>query len=106
MVITTVCSRYSPWRGIQTKNLRFLGAEPVLVDLAASVGLRSEEAAEVLTTRSFKAPVDADWNLSREKAITAVPTFVMNQDKLVGAQPYEMLAKLVEANGVKKRIEM
>jgi len=79
---------------------------PVLVDLAASVGLRSEEAAEVLTTRSFKAPVDADWNLSREKAITAVPTFVMNQDKLVGAQPYEMLTKLVEANGVKKRIEM
>ncbi len=75
----------------------------VLVDLAASVGLPAEEAAAVLETRAFKTAVDADWNLSREKAITAVPTFVMNQDKLVGAQPYEMLAKFVEANGVKKR---
>ena len=79
---------------------------PVLVDLAASVGLPSEEAAAVLATRTFKAGVDADWNLSREKAITAVPTFVMNQNKLVGAQPYEMLVKFIEANGVSKRIEM
>jgi predicted DsbA family dithiol-disulfide isomerase len=78
---------------------------PVLVDLAASVELPGEEAAAVLETRAFKAAVDADWNLSREKAITAVPTFVMNQDKLVGAQPYEMLIKLMESNGVKKRKE-
>ena len=77
---------------------------PVLVDLAASVELPGEEAAEVLETRAFKAAVDADWNLSREKGITAVPTFVMNQDKLVGAQPYEMLANLMEAHGVKKRV--
>ena len=76
---------------------------PVLVDLAASVELPGEEAAAVLATRAFKAAVDADWNLSREKAITAVPSFVMNQNKLVGAQPYEMLVKLMEANGVKKR---
>jgi predicted DsbA family dithiol-disulfide isomerase len=78
---------------------------PVLLDLAASVELSGEEAAAVLATRAFKAAVDADWNLSREKAITAVPTFVMNQDKLVGAQPYEMLIKLMESNGVKKRKE-
>ena len=77
---------------------------PVLVDLAASVELPGEEAAEVLETRAFKAAVDADWNLSREKGITAVPTFVMNQDKLVGAQPYETLVKLLEAHGVKKRV--
>ncbi len=76
---------------------------PVLVDLAASVELPGEEAAAVLATRAFKAAVDADWNLSREKAITAVPTFVINQDKYVGAQPYEMLVKLMEADGVKKR---
>jgi predicted DsbA family dithiol-disulfide isomerase len=76
---------------------------PVLLDLAASVELPSEEAAAVLAKRAFKGAVDADWNLSRDKAITAVPTFVMNQDKLVGAQPYEMLVKLLEANGVKKK---
>ena len=75
----------------------------VLVDLAASVDLPGEEAEAVLATRSFKAAVDSDWNLSREKAITAVPTFVMNQDKYVGAQPYEILVKIMEENGVKKR---
>lgn len=82
-----------------------IGKIPVLVDLAASVELPREEAATVLATRAFKAAVDADWSLSREKGITAVPTFVMNHDKLVGAQPYEMLERLMEANGVKRRSE-
>jgi predicted DsbA family dithiol-disulfide isomerase len=75
---------------------------PVLVDLAASVGLSAEEAAEILATRAFRSAVDADWSLSRERGITAVPTFVMKQDKLVGAQPYDMLEKLMKANGVEK----
>ncbi len=82
-----------------------IGKIPVLVDLAASVELPREEAAAVLATRAFKAAVDSDLNLSREKAITAVPTFVINQDKYVGAQPYEMLVNIMEANGVKKRKE-
>lgn len=75
---------------------------PVLLDLASSVGLPREEAETVLSTRSFRAPVDADWVLSRTEGITAVPTFVVNQDKLVGAQPYEMLEKFLAENGVKK----
>ncbi|MDP3284364.1 MAG: hypothetical protein Q8M56_08055 [Desulfobacterales bacterium] len=41
--------------------------------------------------------------LPREKAITAVPAFVMKQDKLVGAQPYDVLERLMAANGIKKR---
>jgi len=76
---------------------------PALLDLAASVNLPREEAEAVLTNRAFKAAVDADWSLSRDQGITAVPTFVMNQDKLVGAQPYEALKRLVVANGAKKR---
>ena len=78
---------------------------PVLVDLAASIGLSRKEAASILDTRAFKAAVDADWAVSQEKAITAVPTFVMSHDKLVGAQPYGMLERLMEAHGVKKRKE-
>ena len=31
------------------------------------------------------------------------PTIVMNKDTLVGAQSYEVLDKLMEAKGVKKR---
>ncbi len=76
---------------------------PVLLDLTESVGLPREEAAAVIATRAFKAAVDADWALSREMEITAVPTVVMKQDKLVGAQPYDMLERLMAANKIKKR---
>ncbi|MBU1182714.1 MAG: DsbA family oxidoreductase [Proteobacteria bacterium] len=76
---------------------------PVLLDLTESAGLPREEAAAVLATRAFKEAVDEDWDLSRKMGITAVPTFVMKQDKLVGAQPYDMLERLMAANGIKKR---
>lgn len=76
---------------------------PVLLELATSVGLPVKAARSVLVSRAFKTAVDADWNLAREKAITAVPTLVINQDMLVGAQPYGMMEKLIQANGVKKR---
>ena len=75
---------------------------PVLLDLAVSAGLPREEAEAVLSTRAFKDPVDEDWAISKAMGVTAVPTFVINQDKLVGAQPYETLEKFMAANGVKK----
>jgi predicted DsbA family dithiol-disulfide isomerase len=76
---------------------------PVLVDIASSVGLPADEAGEILGTRAFKAAVDADWILSQERAISAVPTFVMNRHRLVGAQRYEAFEELMEVNGVKKK---
>jgi predicted DsbA family dithiol-disulfide isomerase len=76
---------------------------PVLQELASSIGLSSDEALEVLQTGAFKAAVDADWELSREMRIRAVPTIIMNQERLVGAQPYEAFEALMESNGVKKR---
>ena len=77
---------------------------PELVDIAVSVGLPREESEAVLAKRAFKADVDEDWSLSQKNGITAIPTFVMNKEKLVGAQPYEALTELIEAKGVKKRI--
>jgi predicted DsbA family dithiol-disulfide isomerase len=74
-----------------------------LLDIAESIGLPREEAESVLVKRSFKADVDEDWSLSRKSGITAVPTFVLNQDRLVGAQPYEELGRLMYNNMVKKR---
>lgn len=67
----------------------------VLLDLIQSVGLDPAEGQKVIDQRRFKAAVDADWQLSREKGITAVPTFIMGQDRLVGAQSHEILEKLV-----------
>jgi len=77
-----------------------IASAPLLVELAGSVGLAAGEAARILETRAFEASVNADWAWSREMSVTAVPTLIMNGDRLVGAQPYEALQGLMEANGV------
>jgi len=76
---------------------------PVLVELVRNVGLSAEKAEEIITSRAYKAKVDRDWADSRLKSINAVPTFIMGQHKMVGAQSYEALAELVSHNGVNER---
>ncbi len=76
---------------------------PALLDLAVSAGLSRREAELILVERTFKADVDEDWLLSKKNGITAVPTFVLNKERLVGAQPFEMLENLMEMQGVRKR---
>jgi len=74
-----------------------------LAELASTTGLSDKAAEDVLTNRLFKVAVDKDWQAARELAITAVPTFLMNQDRLVGAQPYELLENLVTMHGAARR---
>jgi len=80
-----------------------IAAIPALLNIASSIGLPRDVAEEVLMKRSFKSLVDKDWALSSEKLITAAPSFVMNNEKLVGAQPYEMIERFVQANGAVRR---
>lgn len=75
---------------------------PVLLEIAGSAGLDEQEAQAVLTARSFSQAVDRDWNLSRLKGITAVPTFIMGKSRLVGAQSYEKLEEMLLDNGVSR----
>ncbi len=72
-----------------------LAERSVLLNLVSAVGLDVQEGETVLDQRSFKDAVDADWELSRAKGVTAVPTFFMGLDRLVGAQSHEILEKLV-----------
>jgi predicted DsbA family dithiol-disulfide isomerase len=44
-----------------------------------------------------------DWMRSHRLGITAVPSFRLNQEMLVGAQPYEQLAAFATAHGVPRR---
>ena len=76
---------------------------PVLLALARNVGLPEKDAEQILTSRSYKEKVDRDWADSRFKSINAVPTFVMERHKLVGAQSYEALVELVTQNGATQR---
>ena len=68
---------------------------PKLLDIAQKVGLSPQAAEEVLTSRSYQKKVDLDWADSRFKAVTAVPTFIMGQHKIVGAQSYTVLEEMV-----------
>jgi predicted DsbA family dithiol-disulfide isomerase len=74
-----------------------------LVLLAKSVGLPEGEARQILKSRTFREAVDADWSRAHAMGITAVPTFVVDQQAVVGAQPYEVLEQFLRENHVKKR---
>ena len=78
-----------------------LAEKEVLLGMVRSLGLDPDEGEKVIDKRTFKDAVDADWELSRAKGVTAVPTFFMGQDRLVGAQPHEILEKMIVKYGAK-----
>ncbi len=82
-----------------------LGDPAVLLDIAAGIGLPEKEAALILAERRFKEVVDRDWQESRFRGITAVPTFMMGNNKLIGAQEYQALEHLVTLCGAVRKSE-
>jgi predicted DsbA family dithiol-disulfide isomerase len=80
-----------------------IGLPATLVEIGASIGLNAATVEEVLEKRLFKEAVDKDWTRSHQMGVTAVPTFIVNGMSLVGAQPYEKLAQMVEVQGAAKR---
>jgi predicted DsbA family dithiol-disulfide isomerase len=80
-----------------------IGKIPVLTELVESIGFSAEEAAEVLQKRLYEKAVDSDWARSRKMGIQAVPTFMLDDKVLVGAQPYDKLEALVVSANVGRR---
>ena len=74
---------------------RNIAQRTVLEEIARAVGLDPDEARRVLTEGRFKNAVDRDWQRSRSKGVTAVPTFVINDRRLVGARSYSDLTRFV-----------
>lgn len=77
----------------------------VLVAAAETAGLDAGLAEGVLESGEFGPAVDADWQRSRSRGVTAVPTFVANNQGLVGAQPFEALERLALTAGAQRREE-
>jgi predicted DsbA family dithiol-disulfide isomerase len=84
-------------------SARNIGDPEVIVDVAESVGLAGEEARRVIAERRFSDAVDADWAKARQWGITGVPTFVAGNYGVIGAQPYEVLAEMLEKAGAVRR---
>jgi predicted DsbA family dithiol-disulfide isomerase len=66
-----------------------------LVVIAESIGLPTAEARKIIETGSFAAAVDADWQLSRELRVTAVPTHLYEGKRLAGFGAYEDFERLI-----------
>jgi len=67
----------------------------LLVEIAETIDLDGAAAREVLDKRTYKSAVDGDWKMAYNLGITAVPTFLVNENRLVGAQTYEALERLI-----------
>ena len=74
-----------------------IGSHDVLIEVAKSVDLDVNEALKVLETRRYQKSVDGDWDRSRWMGIKAVPTFVVDDRTLVGAQPFAVLEEFIIA---------
>jgi predicted DsbA family dithiol-disulfide isomerase len=72
-----------------------IGDMKVLKKICSPLGLDPDVAEGVLVEGSCRAAVDADWLYAKRLGITAVPTFLAAGRAVVGAQPYEILEKLV-----------
>jgi len=80
-----------------------IGDVQVLLGLVEQVGLAVDEAREVIEQRLMRPAVDADWQYARSIGVNSVPTFAVGLTGVVGAQPYEQLAHLLEQTGASKR---
>jgi predicted DsbA family dithiol-disulfide isomerase len=67
-----------------------------LVRIAEAVSLPGDEARAVLTTGSFSAAVDADWQRAWDMGISAVPSHIFAGKRLVGFSSYEDFVRLIE----------
>ena len=69
----------------------------VLQEIAASVGLDTENFLSSLENPEFDAEVSADIDLARQYRLDGVPALVFAEKYLVmGAQPYNVLKQVVE----------
>lgn len=70
---------------------------PQLEAYAEQLGLNMAKFREALDTGKFKAQVDADLAQARSAGISGTPSFLINGQKFVGAQPYERFEEQVKA---------
>jgi predicted DsbA family dithiol-disulfide isomerase len=74
--------------------------------IGSQLGVDKTEIRKVIASRTFRNEVDEDWQRSRRRGIHAVPTFVVNESQLVGAQPYEKLAQFLDYHQIPRRMNV
>ncbi len=83
---------------------RDISDNKILADIAESIGMSGKDAVKHIADKTYKSKVDSDWKLAKDLDLIAAPTYLVNNNKLVGAHPYQRLQMFAEANGAKKRL--
>jgi protein-disulfide isomerase len=83
---------YSSQRGENSGTF----AVPNLKRFAAQLGLDQTAFDSCVDGRAYKAAVDADTNEVHSLGLTGTPTFVINGQRVVGAQDYSVFASVIE----------
>ncbi len=84
-------------------NNQNLADRGVLLEIVRQIGLDVNSAESVLDQGAFSDAVERDWQRAEELAIDVVPTFVIGENILVGAQEYRSLSKFVTENSVARK---
>lgn len=82
-----------------------IGELEVLSRVAESIGELGSEARRALEAGELSAVVDDDWRFARRLGVSGVPTYLCDGRAIVGAQPYALLERLVQAAGATARRE-
>ena len=76
-----------------------IGGPDVRRGIGMHAGLDSATVARVVRDRCNRAVVDGHWRRALAAGVTGVPTFAFGGYRVVGAQPYEVLERLIERAG-------
>ncbi|GMU41022.1 MAG: hypothetical protein AMXMBFR23_18880 [Chloroflexota bacterium] len=94
---------YALYRAFFTDH-RDLSDIDILVELARGVGLDGDDLRDALTTGRHRAAVDEGIEHSYAIGVSAIPTFIINdQYAVVGAQEYDVLERVMAKLGGRKR---
>lgn len=94
---------YALYRAFFTDH-RDLSDIEVLVELARGVGLDGDDLRDALVTGRHREAVDRGIEHSYAIGVSAIPTFIINdQYAVVGAQEYEVLERVMAKLGGRKR---
>ena len=80
-----------------------IGLENVILEIVDKSGLDRDEAKKIIQNRLFSDEIDQHWKKSRNYGVTGVPTYVYNNQSIVGAQPLENLYEFLDYFNVPKK---
>jgi len=80
-----------------------IGNWAVLQEVAEAVDLDGEAMRKAVERGTYRATVDAQIHEARRLGITGVPTYILGNLAVVGAQPYEVFQQAMARLGVEAR---